>query len=114
MLGRWEGSPPTIERDWEGLNTDPHYDDHGGESSFQLGRRCGEQIIEIAAQHRSETVLIVSHGAALAHALAHILDTEPPSGAQYKHHNTGITILDWRDHPPSLESVNKRPHLDIL
>ena len=112
MLGAWEGSPPTQELDWEALNTDPHYDDHGGESPFQLGRRCGEQIKEVACLHQSETILIVSHGAALSHGLAHILSTEPISGMQYKHHNTGITLLDWREHPPELLSVNQRPHLE--
>ena len=114
MLGTWEGSPPSRDLDWEGLNTDPHYNEHGGESPFQLGRRCGEQIKEIAAQHPAQTVLVVSHGAALSHGLAHVLGTEPVSGKQYKHHNTGITLLDWRDHPPELLSVNQRPHLEEI
>ena len=51
---------------------------------------------------------------ALTTRLAHILGTEPISGAQYKHHNTGITLLDWREHPPNLVSVNERPHLEVI
>lgn len=112
MLGDWEGSLSTQERDWLSLNTDPHYDDHGGESPFDLGRRCGQQLLTIARQHPQEAVLIVSHGAALSHGLAHVLRTEPISGKQYKHHNTGITLIDWREHPPTLVSVNQRPHLE--
>ena len=48
MLGDWEGSPPTRELDWDKLNNDPHFDDHGGESPFQLGLRSGQQMQEIA------------------------------------------------------------------
>lgn len=47
----------------------------GGESGRQLGRRVAAEVDRIVEEHRRErgTVLIVSHGGALAWALAHLL-----------------------------------------
>jgi len=47
----------------------------GGESGRQLGRRVAAELDRIVEEHRSEkgAVVIVSHGGALAWALAHLL-----------------------------------------
>lgn len=97
-LGAWNGKPMDA-LDWSLLSDDPHFREHGGESPSELASRSTRCLQEIAKVHGGQTVLIVSHGAAINHGLARIFGTEPLTGHQYAIANTGMTVLDWRDRP---------------
>ncbi len=110
-LGAWEGA--TFDSvDWSLLRDDPDYRLHGGESPAQLARRGSKALERIRSRHDDGTVIIVSHGATISHALASLLATTPVIGSQYPSANTGMTWLDWTDGPPRLVASNRTDHLE--
>ncbi len=81
------------------VSRDRHYAPDGGESIQQVAERVTKALEEIAEQHRGEKVVAVSHGAAMALALACIIDNDPYAWDKYFFHNTGITELIISDQP---------------
>lgn len=110
-LGAWEGL--TFDAvDWSLLRDDPDYRLHGGESPAQLATRGATALERIRSRHADGTVIVVSHGATISHALAVLLGTEPVIGTQYPSANTGMTWLDWSSRQPRLIASNRTEHLD--
>ena len=68
---------------------------------------------EIRAQHSGENIIFVSHGAAIAHLLARLMDTTPAFGHQYLMHNSAITEITFHgdDDKPELSTLNFHEHL---
>jgi broad specificity phosphatase PhoE len=91
--------------DWEGITyaqldevgfarksiRDHHFDGHNGESPQQLSLRMTATISGIQDEHSDENIIIVSHGAAIAHALSNLLQTKPVFGHQYIMNNSAVT-----------------------
>lgn len=92
---------------------DDDFDDHGGESPNRLGDRMAGALAEIRSRHPDENIIIVSHGAAISHLLARLLDTKPAFGHQYLMHNAAITELHFHepDGTPTLTVLNHYDHL---
>ena len=74
---------------------DDDFSEHKGESPNQLGDRIFRTVERIRDSHPGENLIIVSHGAAIAHYLAKALQTRPAFGHQYLMHNAGITELSF-------------------
>ncbi|HKZ54971.1 MAG TPA: histidine phosphatase family protein [Anaerolineales bacterium] len=78
--GSWEGLlvediPARYPLEWAAILRDPlHARPPGGESLVEVAQRVGDALDEIAGAHPSGTVLIVSHGLALAAALCRARD----------------------------------------
>jgi probable phosphoglycerate mutase len=78
---------------------DPGFAPEGGESLLHVSNRMTEVIRQFLERHSGEKVLAVSHGAAMALALARLLDDDPLAWGNYVFQNTSITelILHHRD-----------------
>jgi broad specificity phosphatase PhoE len=113
--------------DWEGITyeelgevgfarrsiKDDDFRGHNGESPNQLADRMASVLEEIRAQHPGENIVFVSHGAAIAHLLARLMDTTPAFGHQYLMHNSAITEITFHgdDDAPELSTLNFHDHL---
>lgn len=85
---------------------------HGGESPNQLGQRVMTAVEQIRQAHPGENIIIVSHGAAIAHLLARVLQTSPAFGYQYLMHNAAVTEVQFtRDKEPEMTAFNRYEHL---
>lgn len=85
----------------------------GGESYAALQARLAAAVEPIAAQHAGDTVLLVSHGAALRSLIAHVLD----ASLSQMHHiaiggNTALSVVQWEPGHWRLISYNDTAHLD--
>jgi broad specificity phosphatase PhoE len=85
----------------------------GGESYGELQARLAAAAEGIAARHPGQTVLLVSHGAALRSLVAHVLDA---SLAQLHRisigGNTALSVVQVRQGRLRLVSYNDTAHLD--
>lgn len=85
----------------------------GGESYGELQARLAAAAEAIVARHPGQTVLLVSHGAALRSLVAHALDA---SVAQLHRiaigGNTALSVLQMRHGHLRLVSYNDTAHLD--
>jgi broad specificity phosphatase PhoE len=91
-----------------------------GESVIQVGARMIDAIRKVGREHAGETVLMVSHGAAIAIALSYLLDGAYYPFHQYHSSNTGLTHLsipgdaiesDTMGEAIELRSFNRTDHL---
>lgn len=102
QLGKFEFARHSIK--------DDDFNGHNGESPNQLAARMRQTITEIGATHSQENVIIVSHGAAIAHAIASLLGTKPVFGYQYLMHNCAVTELSVSPEV-QLQCLNSHDHL---
>ena len=113
--------------DWEGITyaqlddvgfakhsiSDDDFRGHNGESPNQLADRMANVLEEIKALHPDENIIFVSHGAAIAHLLARLMDTTPAFGHQYLMHNAAVTEITFHGESdqPELSTLNFHEHL---
>ncbi|MCB1644577.1 MAG: histidine phosphatase family protein [Pseudomonadales bacterium] len=102
-IGEWEGEPyeklAAERRFFERLTENPGFAPPGGESVHDVRDRMIAALTEIRDRHHGEDVAIVSHGAAMAIALAHLLSGKCYPFHDYHMSNTGISHLHWHDEP---------------
>ena len=115
-LGDWEGVTYQELRDLgfaERSIRDDDFRGHNGESPNQLGRRMARAVTEIRSWHPRENIILISHGAAIAHLLSRLLGTRPAFGHQYQMHNSAVTELCFGhdDETPELSTLNFHDHL---
>ncbi len=116
FLGDWEGVTYQELDDFgfarHSIKNDD-FDGHNGESPNQLGRRVHGAIAELRERHPQENLIIVSHGAAIAHFLAQALETRPAFGHQYLMHNAAVTEIHFEHGAsrPELVTLNQFEHL---
>lgn len=90
---------------------DIHYRAPGGESLAEVAHRVSEALQEIDAQHDdSERVLVVSHGVALAVALAVFLHDSPAQWVKYHFNNCSLSEL-LLSPEPVVRTFNETAHL---
>lgn len=85
----------------------------GGESYGELGARLAATLERVVAQHGGQTVLLVSHGAAIRSLVAHVLGA---SLAQMHRleigGNTALSLISAGNRGLRLVSYNDTAHLD--
>ena len=117
-IGDWEGKKFTelygqyklLERCNEDLTWRPP----NGESLDDVAQRMASSLQHIAATHNAgDTVLVVSHGAAMAIALATLLDNDPGKWGNYHFRNCSLTELSFAN-KPSLGRFNDCSHLGLF
>jgi len=91
------------------MREDPDWRPGGGESPRQVAERCAAALQRIAAGHRGERVVVVSHGGALTLGLGLLLDADPGAWRRVMD-NCGITELALEP-APALLSFNRIAHL---
>ncbi len=91
---------------------DDDFRGHNGESPNQLGERLARAVTDIRTQHAGENLILVSHGAAIAHLLARLLGSRPAFGHQYLMHNAAVTELGfYPDERAEIVTLNYYDHL---
>lgn len=115
-LGDWEGATYQALEDFGFARRsieDDDFDGHNGESPNQLGTRMIGAVAEVRSRHANENIIVVSHGAALAHFLALALGTRPAFGYQYLMHNSAVTEIRYPPYgeTPELLTLNHYAHL---
>jgi len=113
-IGDWEDMPfSTLAEEHDFFNRitgDLEHAAPAGESLTQVANRMTTALKEIEAQHEGETVLVVSHGVALAVALAVIFDNDPANWLAYQFHNCSLTEIEINP-KPVLRRYNEHAHL---
>jgi broad specificity phosphatase PhoE len=85
---------------------------HNGESPNQLGDRMVTAVSELRGRHPEENLILVSHGAAIAHFIAKLLGIGPAFGPRYLMHNAAVTELKFVDgEAPELTALNHHDHI---
>jgi len=95
-------------------NRTPTSAPHGGESSAQVRDRVSSFIDSLPAQHPGETIVAVTHGAAMTAILWHLLDIPYESAKRTRIRNTGLSIFVHEQSRWILECWNDTGHLDGL
>ncbi len=115
-MGAWEGLTyrqlAYEKRLWERMAADPHFAPPGGESAVGFARRLLHSFGAIRQRHPGQTVLIVSHGGALATALALLLYGDGSRWHALQLANGSLTELEWVEERPRLLRLNDTSHLD--
>ncbi len=85
----------------------------GGETARHLGERVAGEIARITADHHDEpgSVVVVSHGGALAWILAHLLDEPRDTWPTYEFHNCSLTEATIDGGKATLVCRNEIGHL---
>ena len=114
-IGELEGTPfQVLARDHDFFNrigADPDFAPPGGESLNQVARRMVAALQDIATHHRDDAqIAIVSHGAAMAIALAALLDEDAGRWPEYRLSNCSITEL-LLEPGPAVAAFNRTGHL---
>ncbi len=116
-LGEWEGLSYRAlryeKRLWDAMRADPHFAPPGGESAVNFATRLLRSFHAMRARHPGQKVLVVSHGGALATALAMLIDENGDRWTQYQMDNCALTEMVW-DEKPRLLRFNDAAHLDGL
>ncbi len=116
-LGEWEGLSYEVlnaeKRLWARMKEDPHWAPPGGESAMQFAMRLVRAIRTIGERHPGEHVVMVSHGGALATALAMLLEQNGQNWRNYQMTNCGISALVF-DPRPRLLFLNDTSHLEAI
>lgn len=113
-IGDWEGITfDTLREDYQlidRLNDDLTWAPPQGESLLGVADRMSESLEWISKQHApEETVLVVSHGAAMALALAKLLHDDPGSWQSYHFDNCSLTKIRLGE-PNTLIDFNNSSH----
>lgn len=123
-IGVLENTPyqDLMEREhfYRNIARDNHYAPEGGESVVRVAERMVESVEIISARHPGESVLIVSHGAAMAILLSQLLEGRAFPFHDYHCRNTAITKvlrgqrfeLAYFDQTLHLETENEESAVD--
>jgi len=76
------------------IASDPAWAPAGGESLGAVADRVSATWRQIAGAHPGAEVVVVSHGAAVAAALALLLDGDPRGWTRYHQRNTSVSELE--------------------
>jgi len=83
----------------------------GGESYRQLRERATGALLSLAADHPSQRVLVVAHGAFLKCVLEWALGLVPGDAGRFFLANAGVSRLELRHGLPLVHSLNDTYHL---
>ena len=91
---------------------DDDFNGHNGESPRAVADRMERSLSEIRALHPKKNLIIVSHGAAIAHLIARLTNSETAFGPQFIMHNAAITEIALpADSEPEIILLNHHEHL---
>lgn len=114
-IGEWEDTSfKELSEQYDFINrstADIHYTAPGGESLAVVAQRVTDAMRHIDAQHGpDETVLVVSHGVALAVALAVFIEASPSRWINYHFNNCSLTEMVLTP-DPVVHRFNESAHL---
>lgn len=114
-LGAWEGRSfrdlKEKENLWARWAADPSFAPPQGESPLSFGRRVAAVFADLVQRHRSETILVVTHGAVMANLQATWLGEGPADWRNWEAHNCAISIIEQTPAGWTTVCVNDVRHL---
>jgi broad specificity phosphatase PhoE len=90
---------------------DPAWQPPGGETTAQVRARTARALERIAARHRAQEVLVISHGTAINCMLAEVLGMAPTHTFRFEVSNCGLSTVVARRGRLVLTSLNDTGHL---
>lgn len=117
-FGEWEGmvEAEIVERwaeDWEAvLRPKAEFRAPGGESLRELRARMSAVYKELVESAAGESVLMVTHGNAIAALLASLLQTPYANSWRFQVSNCGLTRIHDVEGVPVIVTVNDTSHLN--
>lgn len=116
-IGDWEGQKlsqlQTEQQLIERCTKDLQWRPPNGESLADVAHRMGDSIAQITQAHQQGTVLVVSHGAAIAIAMATLLHDDPSRWGDYHFRNCSLTELTLQKQA-TLGRFNDCSHLGMF
>ncbi len=113
-LGSWEGKSyrELFEEHelWHHMKRDPDFAPHGGETPRGAARRLAGAMQRIAARHRGERVVVVTHGGVLSMALGELIDGDYSNWRRVMD-NAAVSELAFAPEP-NLLRFNLKDHLE--
>ena len=116
-FGEWEGlSSEQIEDKLPGavaafFENPEKFDPPGGENIFQMQERVCGAFYKICEKHKSNDILIVSHGGVIRGILADILQMKLSGIWRMRQNNTGLNIIEKYSTRYIVNTVNSTAHL---
>lgn len=83
----------------------------GGESYREFHTRCLDGIAHIAAKHRGQRVVVVTHAGVISQLIGHIRGVSPARWEYFRPGTASITVLEWRDGSGTVLTFDDREHL---
>ena len=115
-IGEWEGESyrdlALERRFFAHIEADLDFAPPGGESPRRVVERTVSALRRISGGHPGLGVVVVGHGAALAFALAQLIDGDPQCWQRYQMQNCAVTELVVEP-DPQLLSFNETEHLGL-
>jgi broad specificity phosphatase PhoE len=96
---------------FERIRKDRHWAPSGGESLHGVVTRMQATLIALADRHPGEDVVVVSHGAAMALAIAQFMDADAQAWGNYHVSNCSVSEL-WLHPEPALGLFDHKDHLE--
>jgi len=117
-VGAWQGLgyeeiAVNFPEEWEAWRRGVDFKRGGGETYAELGVRVAGSLSGIAAAHAGETVVIVSHGAAIKVFVGRVLGLDAVGLRRYRvASNTGVTLVEREGEVDTLLIWNDASHLE--
>ena len=117
-VGAWQGLgyediAARHPEEWDAWRRGVDFKRGGGETYAELGDRVTAAIDGIASAHAGETVVIVSHGAAIKVFVGRVLGLDTVALRRYRvAENTGVTLVTRAEGVDTLAIWNDASHLD--
>jgi alpha-ribazole phosphatase/probable phosphoglycerate mutase len=83
----------------------------GGESYRDFRQRVLHAVSTIAARHRGERVIIVTHAGVISQVLGALNGVRAACWEAFRPHNASLTIVQWADGAGYLRTFNDHDHL---
>ena len=119
-MGTWEGfTPEQIQArnlaEWTAVRGDPvHIAPPGGETFIQLQERASKALQRYQERYTDKTVLWATHGGFIGILFCHALKLAPHYRHCFRHDNTSISELIFKQELPWITRLNDTAHLRIL
>jgi probable phosphoglycerate mutase len=98
-IGDWEGRTyrDLIDNEqlWHRWAIDPTFTPPNGESPFSFGERAVAAVADLAARHRHQTLIAVSHGGLIGAVLDAWIGDRCGDWMRFEPHNCAVSVLDW-------------------
>jgi probable phosphoglycerate mutase len=117
-VGAWQGLgyeeiAARFPDEWDAWKRGVDFNRGGGETYAELGDRVARSIDGIVEKHAGETVVIVSHGAAIKVFVGRVLGLDAVGLRRYRvASNTGVTLVEREGGVDTLVIWNDASHLD--
>ena len=83
----------------------------GSETLLEVKERTLKHLNKLRKLHADENVLLVAHGTSIKVLILAILEIELSNYNKFSIENTGLTIIEFREHCPVLIKFNDTSHL---